>query len=110
MKGHTVMLNCLADAGAQRLPISQTSAKGERLPQCGGTRTLKHGAPRVEGDAGEIQRQENPCPGWARLCRVAVCVFRVFRRAICPTVRYTHVGYEQARQTAGALSQALERR
>jgi len=30
------------------------------------------------------------------------------RKNIRTTVRYTHVGYEQTRQTAGALSQALE--
>ena len=53
-----------------------------------------------------------------RLRGVAVCVGRDLReiqellrhKNIRTTVRYTHVGYEQTRQTAEALIDALERK
>jgi hypothetical protein len=40
-----------------------------------------------------------------RLRGIAVCVCRIFGRAV---LKLTHVGYEQTRQTAEALSHALE--
>ena len=52
-----------------------------------------------------LQRQSSSTR-WERICGKSRSVLR--HKNIRTTVRYTHVGYEQTRQTAEALSQALE--
>jgi hypothetical protein len=50
-------------------------------------------------------RQQSSSTRWERICgKSRNCSAKNIRT----TVRYTHVGYEQTRQTAEALSDALE--
>ncbi len=45
---------------------------------------------------------------WSQRCESCPCCSLARHKNIRTTVRYTHVGYEQTRQTAEALSQALD--
>jgi hypothetical protein len=73
------------------------------------TRTLKHGATRVESDAGEIQRQENPCPGGLALAG-SQFVFSGYSGATLSNRALYPRRLRADPADRRALSQALERR
>jgi integrase len=61
--------------------VALHQGEGERLPGCAGYRRLEPGAPRVEGNPGKLQRQENPCARRDRLRGIAVCVCGIVEEA-----------------------------